>query len=907
MRVAAAVACVLLSAVSLSAASEADAAIRKSTDIPAGDLGPALETLAKQRDLQLLYRSDLVNARQSAGANGDLTLEQALTQVLKNTGLTFRYLDQDAITIVPLGAETQNPETTRAPARTLAPASVGGGTTQTTNETQKKPFWERFRLAQADSTANRGASSLATPEQSRPVQIEEVTVTAQKRTERLQDVPISMTAITAEEISQRGMTGAGDYLRGIPGVNQQEQAYQGQAVVIRGLETSFGWQNWVSGGPMSSTYFGETPMTNSAGLLGSSADIKLVDIERVEVLRGPQGTAFGNASMTGAVRLIPVAPNLDAFAAKLAAGYSTTSDTGDDNHSVQAVLNVPLMENRFAVRAVGYRFEESGFYSNRAASNAALRAAVVTPFGVEAFALNRDNVGSSTVLGGRISALFQATDDLRFTLSYLTQKSEINGFPQANTGPYEQSVLAVAPQHIRRGQELGASDSTTDVANALMEYDLGWADLLATYSYIESDSDHTVPLTLPLTAGAVVGIPWPASFHAVDPHREHSAEVRLATKFDGAWNFLAGLFAEDHDDLFETHWLWYGNPRPLGDAPLNGWDRRTQKHAAAFGEVSWEFLPRFTLTAGARAYDYERDGHLDEIGPLAGGTRSVSMAADASGTTYRANLSFKPSEDSLIYAGWGQGFRLGRPQATASAVVCDLNNDGFIDGTNISLDSTGEIKPDSVDSYELGGKVTLLDRRLAIDAAIFRMDWVDFPVAAPVPVQQGCGGVFINVGTTRSEGVELQTNFQISDTLRADLGGSYVDARVTEDSPTGTLRVDDRLGGAPRATANFGLQQSFSIAGHSAFVRGDSIYVGPFYGTHGARRLFPPNPRSNGDYIKLDVTAGMAIRQLDINVYVRNLTNEDAFLSGPANPGNPTGTSLRPRTIGVQLGYSFGR
>src|SRR5262249_48739166 len=154
--------------------------------------------------------------------------------------------------------------------------------------------------------------------------------------------PVSIAAITSEEINRRGLVSAEDYLRGIPGVNQGS-AMSGSSVVIRGLETSPSFQNF-SSGPTVATYFGETPTPDSGGLSNNgSVDIKLVDMQRVEVLRGPQGTSFGNSSLGGAVRTIPVAPNLERFEGKVAANYSVTSGTGGGNDLFQAIGNFPLI------------------------------------------------------------------------------------------------------------------------------------------------------------------------------------------------------------------------------------------------------------------------------------------------------------------------------------------------------------------------------------------------------------------------------------------------------------------------------------------------------------------------------------------------------------------------------------
>ena len=201
-----------------------------------------------------------------------------------------------------------------------------------------------------------------------------------------------------------------------------------------------------------------------------------MDIERVEVLRGPQGTTFGNSSIGGAVRTIPVAPKLDQFEGKMAVGYSVTGDTGGDNYNIQGVGNIPLIKDKLAIRGTAYQYRDSGFYRNGAGSDAAFQA-FATARGAQAFAVDQEEVGSYYAIGGRVAALLQASENLRFTLSYLRQETEDYGFALATSGNYQQNMLQVAPEHVQRGQTEGLTDYDIDIANALLEYDLGWGEV----------------------------------------------------------------------------------------------------------------------------------------------------------------------------------------------------------------------------------------------------------------------------------------------------------------------------------------------------------------------------------------------------------------------------------------------
>lgn len=724
--------------------------------------------------------------------------------------------------------------------------------------------------------------------------IEVIMVTATKRAENIQDVPISITAITGEEIDRRGLVNSADYLRGIPSVNQTEVPYGGQAIIIRGIETTTSFQSF-GAGPATAVYFGETPITYTAGLLGSSVDVKLVDVERVEVLRGPQGTAFGSSSMGGAVRIIPVAPKLDVFEGKFVSNFSSTADSGGQNYMFQGVINIPLVDDRLAMRAAAYAFQNSGYYTNRAGSDTEFQENFVEPWEVEAYATDEKEVGSSYVTGARVSFLFQATDDLSLSLNYLTQENDIDGYAIATNRNYEQVYLRVAPEHVLRDEPTGVTDTNIGLLNLVVDYDLGWGNILGTYSYIDSGQDNSIPLT------ASDGIP--ASFIAPSPHTENSAEIRLTTNLDGAWNFLVGVFGEDQDDVYSTDWRWIGNPDLNFFAPgttdlIDYEQKRNLKQIAAFAEATWDISPQFSFTGGARLYDYKRDTHTEQGGPLVGGTSSSSADTDANGTTFRANLNYTPSENVLIYGSWTEGFRLGSAQSPIPAGACDINGDGLIDGTNVPIESTGSVDSDEMDNYELGGKFSLLEDRLLVDAAVFRMDWSGLPVLVAPPE---CGFYYTtNAGEARSDGVELQTTFQVTDELLVDFGGSYIDARLTEDVPVQGWVDGDRLPASPEWTANLGVQQEFTIGKYPAFVRVDSIYVGSFY----ADVQQSPNGKS-GDYVKVDARARIYVDQMYFDLYVQNLTNEDAFTLRTLTD-DFEGFLLRPRTIGIEFGYNFG-
>jgi iron complex outermembrane receptor protein len=907
MRLSVVATCLSVCLIGISAADDAHASIRKDTNIPAEGLGVALQALAKDRDFQIVYVSEEIENVRTRGAVGEFTPDEALKRLLSGTGLTYRYLDDKTVTIVAVTATTSQHASDRA-------SSGSWGDSDSANEGRKSSSGG-FRVAQVDQGANPQPSTVesntsGSQDNSKKFQIEEIIVTAQKRAERLQDVPLSITAITADDISRRALVNSEDYLRGIPGVNQVDETSMGQVITIRGLETSPGRTNFFSG-TTTATYFGETPTTNSAGELNNGGiDIKLVDINRVEVLRGPQGTAFGNSSLGGAVRTIPEAPKLDRFEGKLGAGYSSTSGNGGNNNSVQGVVNVPLVTDKLALRAVVYRYGDSGFYRNTAGStiNTAFRAAV-NAYGAQAFAVDQDNVGVSRVTGARVAALWKASEDLKFTLSYLTQKSEIDGYAVANSGTYEQAVLQIAPEHERRGQRKPVIDNNINIVNGVADYDLAWADLLATYSHVASGSLRT--LSWSIWSGSDLG--EPTSTLEESNHREHSGEVRLATKLHGAWNGLIGLYAESLKDQGSQDGVWYGDPAKniylAGAHDLGGFlEQRSLTQTASFAELSWQFLPQFTLTGGVRGYHYSREITSDQRGffytGTVDGTKSVSNSTQASGTNFRGNLSYKPNADALIYASWAQGFRLGRPQI-GLPTVCDRNHDGFVDGMpGVTMASTRTVNSDTVNSFELGDKTSLLNGRVQLNTAIFRIDWSGLPVLVVPPAGTGCAfGFTANAGDARSEGIELQSNVHLADSFRVDLGASWIRAQLVKDAPGIGAKAGARLPGSPKFNTNLGLQYDFPIYSYQASLRADAMYVGSFYGD-----ILSSATTKSGGYAKLDLSGRVMIQNLTIDLFIHNVTNGDAFTFRDAfayQGDQYFGFRMRPRTIGVQLGYKF--
>ena len=353
--------------------------------IPTQNAAKALTALAEQTHALFLFPYDSAESRSTNAVNGTYTLIEALHKLLKNSGLASDLSTNGVIEIYvsdnaghKLEGNVEMNTKKNILASTIAFFVGAGGVSQgyAAENTEAEVSWL----------------------------LEEVVVTATKRETSLQDTAMSISAIGGETIDKRNLVGMEDYLPFIPGVSMQDRGTGQNDIVVRGI--SAGDQQ--EGNPATGIYFGETPVTglsNPTNFQGAgSADIKLVDIERVEVLKGPQGTLYGAGSMGGTVRIIPNRPDLSELGGKVAASFSQTGEEGGDNTMVQGVINLPLIEDQLAVRAVVYQFDNDGYIDNIANSYQSESALIAQRISEGGVAVDR-KVGGQESTGYRLSAL----------------------------------------------------------------------------------------------------------------------------------------------------------------------------------------------------------------------------------------------------------------------------------------------------------------------------------------------------------------------------------------------------------------------------------------------------------------------------------------------------------------------
>ncbi|MGH8211112.1 MAG: TonB-dependent receptor plug domain-containing protein, partial [Steroidobacteraceae bacterium] len=408
MRLSVAAAAICLSIVGLAVADDVHASVRKPTNIPAQELGPALQRLAKERNFQIVYVSEEINAQRTPGAVGQFTSEEALKQLLKGTGLTFRYLDEKTVTIVPVVAIEPATTGTASPA---SPGSQSSSPTVAVGTQQQSSLWDRFRVAQVDQGAS---ASAATAQEKSPVKaaseadatrLEEIVVTASKRTETIQNVPSAMTALTDQNLTNLAIIDFQDYLPYVPGLSSNPGGGGGfgnpgsYTVILRGLNTGSSQAAATVG-----YYLDDTPLTPSASN-GTGAqfapDPALGDVDRIEVLNGPQATLYGASTLGGIIKIVTKKPDLTTFSGDASVG-GVTVDGGGTGYSTRGSVNIPLIQGLLAARVSAYDREDPGFTDN-----------VFT---------GQTNVNLDHAHGGRLSLRYEPTQQLTIDLTGLIQQ-----------------------------------------------------------------------------------------------------------------------------------------------------------------------------------------------------------------------------------------------------------------------------------------------------------------------------------------------------------------------------------------------------------------------------------------------------------------------------------------------------
>ena len=566
---------------------------------------------------------------------------------------------------------------------------------------------------------------------------------------------------------------------------------------------------------------------------------------------------------------------------------------------LQGVINIPLIEDQLAVRAVAYGFDNSGFIENVAASNRGDGGLLDSALAFGGIAVDGTDIGKEEYTGFRITTLWQPTELFDVTLTYTDQDVDQTGWPEVNLALDEfQQERFLTREGMRE-----ALNNQVEIINLTANYDMKWGDITSVTSWIDYDQKSLFDLSFGF------GLPIDAAGQKkVDSFIQ---EVRFVSDFDGPIQLLTGIYYEDRESSRDFHNSFSGEPEFEDDVlalflppplPEKFENRQTLvadiKQTAFYGELVYQLSEQFVATIGGRYFEYEQDAPTTLSGIF--GNSFTPNSTDDSGTTYKFNLSYRPADDVLVYGQWAEGFRLGGVQ-TALPPGCAVDGIATLpDGSEIVVPDN--IAPDELENFELGVNSSFYDDRITINAAIYRINWEGIPVQ----IGLACASAIVaNAGESKSEGVELESQILLTENLRMDISFSYNDATLTEDAlglGAGAIKGAD-LPGSADFNMSLGGEYKFLIADSEAFVRVDYAYIGEYFSD------FSSSGQNSGDYGTVNLKVGATIDQFSIDVFANNLTNADDFTWTENILSQLTGASrayqLRPRTIGLNIGYQF--
>jgi iron complex outermembrane recepter protein len=758
--------------------------------------------------------------------------------------------------------------------------------------------------------------------------LEEIVVTSQRREERLQDVPISVSAFTQEKMDAQGIRTVDDLTASTPGVNFERMGLSAASnyndensdIAIRGIDSS-------AGASTTAIYIDDTPIqSRHIGFGTVNAFPDLFDLERVEVLRGPQGTLFGASAEGGAVRFVTPEPSVNTYSGYLRSELANTDDAAN-SYEVGAAAGGPLIDGVLGLRASAY-FRQDGGYVDRAN----YRTGAVTE--------NDANWTETAVL--RAALKWVVNDSISITPSVLHQKLHLN-----DTGSYW-PLLSNREEGVFLNGNAQTNPSTDPFTLSAVKLDADISSsthLVANLSYFSRDQFDTPDYTQ--FDRAVYGLtPFAAYGHVgespfTDVQHNTTFEARLqSTDPNAILNWTSGVYLAHLDEnstqfindptINSEYLAAYGTPLCTTVAPCPGGqiasgpeNRIIDKQEAVFGEVTVKMGDHWSATGGLRAAHLSVSGVSIAYGPFSGptvGPNDPLVAAASSSEnpiTPRFVLAYHPDSDNMIYASAAKGYRPGGINGSLGN-ICNSSLDA------IGLKAAPEaFSQDSLWSYELGSKNTLFDHHLQIDASVFLIDWKGIQQNVYL---SACGLQFTaNLGAARSEGGDLHIEVKPVDKLLVDFTAAYTEALYTETVCGGSLACTgpgapskpivsqgDRLPSAPWTlilSTEYGLP---SFRDHDPYIRADYHY------STAQTALLPGQNPDNGvsdptlpglpQTSLLNMRAGLRWSGFDVSVFGQNLTNTHPLLfESRDTTASPLyfARSTRPRTIGVTLSYRY--
>jgi len=834
-------------------------------DLPSQSLSQALTSVGSLANLNVYFDPALVDGHQAPALKADLSADEALSRLLAGTSLRAVRVDENTVRVV-ADNDLKHAQSTRTPTGAnytpgqmhLAYAGADGSL---------PARGEPKRLARADSTDEGGGSG-----SDRSTNIAEVVVSAEKREERLQDVPVPVTAISAESLVQGNQLLIRDYGSSIPGLSVSPSPGAGgqQQIQIRGIATGYGTN------PTVGILVDEVPFGSSIGYLGNVVpDIDPSNLARIEVLRGPQGALYGSSSMGGLIKFVTLDPSTSGFSGNAQAGTSTVHNGAEPGYSFRGSVNIPLTDT-LALRANAFTRRDPGYIDN--------------PF------QHIDGINEDRASGGLLTALWRPSDALSLKLNALYQDLKGDGAYDVDRGVYGYTGPPLGDLQQNYMPGIGAYERKIQLYSATLKARLGTAELTSVTGYNTSHYENSFDYSYALGSlfQKIFGVGGVGAFNTGN-NNKFSQEIRASIPFAERFEWLIGSFYT-HEAGQLTQYVYGEIPStgtPTVDAENVPQPVRVTEYAG-FTDLRIQITDQFDVQVGGRWSHFEvRIPRALQTGPLVGGS-SYSLAGDSTSdpVTYLVTPRLKLSPDLMLYARIATGYRAGGPNlVNPSSALYDPAEPHQYD-------------PDKTNNYEIGIKGDVLDRVLTFDASLYYIDWKDIQLKLLDPKNKQ--SFFANGTSAKSQGVELSLQANPVSGLTLGAWISYDDAVLTGAFPaTSTAFGADgaRLPYSSRFSGNFSVTDAFAITGNlSGFVGGAVRYVGDRVGAFtstATRQSYPA-------YTQVDLQGGLTLQTWTAELFATNVGDRRGVLGGGLGTFPPYAfTYIQPRTIGLNLSKKF--
>ena len=778
--------------------------------------------------------------------------------------------------------------------------------------------------------------------------IEEVVVTASRRAENVQDIPINITAVSSDQLKELRLHNISDIAHYVPGLTVVDRGPRNSTpdILVRGLNTTGLGPGFTS--DTVASYLGEIPL---------QIDLIPVDMERVEVLIGPQGTLYGQGTMGGAIRYIPVEANPNEFEIDTRADLNSNSEADDLGIEYGLTVNIPLMEDTLALRVNMDRRDDPGFIDygfvvkQPGVSNP--EPDFSDPADVAANLRQVDDANGEKTTSYRANLRWLPTDDIDINIWYYDQETEAEGRQitnrlSFNTGKYQAGLRFEEP-----------NDFSNNLVSLDVSWDLGFAE--ATFVYGESEYEEIgqrdqTDLLLDFEYGYEFFPSFSAFTREIVDQESETIEIRLTSQYESKFSWTIGYFENELDsyatseeftpgfDQFAVDNFGGVQLRPDNLEYIQITDQY-EKETAFYGELTYQATDYLSFTVGYRNYEFEVDSRSGFGLPLfdtvfLGDTQDAinidfgENAGKDDGDLIKFNTAWDINDDTMVYFTYSEGYRNGGvnsvPECTPDQIASDQQQ-------LCALSSEVLIAPDEIENYEIGYKGFLKDRTISISAALYTIDWQDLQVSTVT--DNGSLPITGNGSEAESQGFEFQGRWLINENWDAALTYAYTSAELTDTAPglVGPFDALDgtRLPGSPEHQATFNITYNTTIWDSvDLAINYGVVYTGDIYNIPGGDEdpLVDPDTGAPGDrggeeipsYDVHHLSATFSKDAWLVQAYVDNLTDEYYVLgtrtsrrflqdeqTGPGNSYN--GFTLRsygqyvgaPRNMGVRVSYQF--